>query len=144
MLQVFIPGRPVPQGSKRWLPNGHMKEANEALRPWRATVTSWVLKTMLEREVEKLEGPLIVSMSFAMKRPKGHYGTGKNEGTLKPSAPWYVKGVPDLDKLVRAVNDGITDAGLWNDDSQVVLLSADKHYAEKQGVRVTVAKVEEQ
>lgn len=38
---------------------------------------------------------------------------------------------PDLDKLVRAVGDGIGQSGLiWGDDSQVVEIIARKYYAD--------------
>jgi Holliday junction resolvase RusA-like endonuclease len=35
---------------------------------------------------------------------------------------------PDLDKLTRAVLDGLTRAGVWADDGQVVELRATKCY----------------
>lgn len=144
-LLVFIPGKPVPQGSKRWLPNGRMDEANKDLRPWRAVVTDRVMKAMEDNGItEKMTGPILVTMTFHMKRPKDHYGTGKNEGKLKPSAPRFHAGTPDVDKLVRAINDAITDAGLWKDDSQVALLSASKHYGETQGAFVSISTVNAQ
>ena len=38
---------------------------------------------------------------------------------------------PDLDKLLRAVGDGIGQSGLiWGDDSQICEISARKHYAD--------------
>lgn len=39
---------------------------------------------------------------------------------LRPDAPVYVTCTPDLDKLLRAAKDGLTDAGVWTDDSRVV------------------------
>ena len=48
---------------------------------------------------------------------------------LKSSAPVYVQTTPDLDKLIRAVGDGIaTDAGLLKDDSRIVSINAEKRY----------------
>ena len=36
---------------------------------------------------------------------------------------------PDLDKLIRAVGDGVaTDAGLLKDDSRIVSINAEKRY----------------
>jgi len=35
---------------------------------------------------------------------------------------------PDLDKLIRAINDSATDAGVIEDDSQVVEILAYKFY----------------
>jgi len=63
-----------------------------------------------------------------LKRPKGHYRTGRNSHLLRDSAPLYPAGVPDLDKLCRAVLDGLTMGGAWKDDSQVINLHAVKKY----------------
>lgn len=136
MLSVFIPGTPVPQGSKRWLPNGGMIEANKGLRPWRATVASYLLAATHGDESMPLDGPVTVSMLFVFTRPKAHYGTGRNAGMLKPNAPQRMMRTPDIDKLVRAIADGITDAGVWRDDSQMTDLYATKRYGEKPGVTV--------
>lgn len=139
MITFFIPGKPVPQGSKRWLPGGRMIEANTNLRPWRQAVTIVTREAMSKSTTTfPYDEPLMLVCEFSFTRPKGHYGTGKNAGKVKPSAPVFVTSTPDLDKLVRSIQDGITDAGLWRDDSQVVNLQAQKRYGEQAGVTVTV------
>jgi Holliday junction resolvase RusA-like endonuclease len=46
---------------------------------------------------------------------------------------------PDVDKCIRAVFDGLTDARVWADDGQVVSVHAQQWYADdKPGVRVVV------
>lgn len=139
-LNFYIPGKPIPQGSKRWLPGGKMIEANSSLRPWRSVVTSYTLQAMraTRDRTYPVIGPVTVVMDFSFARPKSHYGTGKNAGKVKDSAPLYNTNTPDLDKLIRAVQDGMTDAGLWQDDSQVVTLHCTKVWAEQPGVVVTV------
>lgn len=62
----------------------------------------------------------------------------------RPKRPrWWSPGVkPDLDKLCRALLDGMTDGGLITDDARVVGLHAHKRYASEvnpTGVRVSVA-----
>ncbi len=139
-------GKPVQQGSKRWLPNGRMKEHNDSeLRPWRATVTAAAMQEMRKTPgiTYPLTGPVRVTMEFVYVRTKGHYGTGRNAGVLKPNAPTFVTKTPDLDKLVRSVNDSITDSGLWKDDSQVVVLEATKRYGANAGVVVTITELEQ-
>jgi Holliday junction resolvase RusA-like endonuclease len=60
-----------------------------------------------------------------------HYGTGKNAGKLKSSAPVHHVKTPDLDKAVRGVADSIGDAVasvLLRNDSQIVSIHATKRY----------------
>ena len=140
-IHFFIPGTPVPQGSKKWV--GRMIESNTQLGPWRATITAYARQAMLAHKQAMLDEPLYVSMTFYLRRPKVHYRTGKNSGLLKDNAPVFVQTTPDADKLIRAVNDGITDAGLWKDDSQVVAIHAQKRYAEQPGVNVWIVKMSE-
>lgn len=73
------------------------------------------------------DGPVEVTVTFYLKRPKAHLNS---RGELKPSAPSYVCKRPDLDKLVRAVLDGMTEAGVWADDNQVSKVTAVKLYGE--------------
>ena len=120
-----------------------MIEANADLKPWRATVTSHTIQAMLKQDVERLDEPVLLACTFYMQRLKGHYGTGKNHGKLKPNAPRFVSVTPDLDKLIRAVQDGITDAGLWRDDSLVAVIYAQKVYAALPGVAVTIQTIRE-
>jgi Holliday junction resolvase RusA-like endonuclease len=60
-------------------------------------------------------------------RPKGHFGTGRNAGRLKPSAPLYVQTNPDVDKLLRAIGDALTQVAI-TDDRCIVIAHAEKHY----------------
>ena len=88
-------------------------------------------------------GAFKVSMRFAMPRPKSHYGARG----LKPSAPRYVFGKPDIDNLTKLVLDVITkDGRVWRDDSQVVTLLAFKEYVadgEKPGAWISIASQDE-
>jgi crossover junction endodeoxyribonuclease RusA len=71
-----------------------------------------------------VDSPIIISMRFRLKRPK----TVKRE---RPTVP------PDLDKLVRGVNDALTGIA-FTDDSQIVQLTASKEYSDIPGVDITV------
>jgi crossover junction endodeoxyribonuclease RusA len=79
------------------------------------------------------DGAVGVIVTFFMPRPKSHYGSGRNALNLKPSAPFYPAVMPDIDKLLRAVLDGLTDAQVWHDDGQVVLVHASKRYEVEAG-----------
>jgi hypothetical protein len=66
-----------------------------------------------------IDFPVELSVQFYFSRPKSHYGSGKNADVLKASAPTYHAQSPDLAKLVRSLEDGMTGA-VWQDDRQVV------------------------
>jgi crossover junction endodeoxyribonuclease RusA len=76
-----------------------------------------------------MAGAIVLEVKFRLPRPKGHYGTGRNAGLLKPSAPFHPAGRPDLDKLLRSTFDALGEAGVWGDDSQVVTVRGQKVYA---------------
>jgi Holliday junction resolvase RusA-like endonuclease len=88
-------------------------------------------------------GAFKVSMRFAMPRPKSHFG----KRGLKPNAPRYPVGKPDIDNLTKLVLDVITkDGRIWRDDSQVVTVLAYKGYVsegDKPHVWVSIATDEE-
>ena len=138
ILRFYVPGKPIPQGSKRWLPNHRMVEANKDLRPWRATVTSYALQARHAQQHTTYEGPVLLNLHFTFARPKAHYRTGKHAGLLKTNAPVYMTNTPDVDKLARSIADAITDARVWRDDSQIAVMTAVKMYGEQPGVTVEV------
>lgn len=82
-------------------------------------------------------GPLGVSLSFTMSRPKSHYRTN---GLLKSDAPLMHTKKPDCDNIAKAVLDALTDAGAWTDDAQVVLLNVAKRccHAGQEGCEVRI------
>lgn len=96
-------GGPAPQGSKRHVGNGVMVESSKKVRPWRSAVLD--AAPAIDRP---LDGPLAVRMVFTVARPKA--------APKRLQRPFTT---PDLSKLARAVEDSITDAGLWKDDARV-------------------------
>lgn len=144
MVDLFfrVPGIPVPQGSKRAF-GGRVVEANKNLRPWRGQVTASAVDAITTTGWGITGRPVHVDLRFEMPRPKAHYRTGAASGEVKPSAPLAHIRKPDLDKLVRAVLDGLTDAGVWVDDSQVAHLTCEKYYGNAPGVMVSVEELEE-
>ena len=66
-------------------------------------------------------------------RPAAHYGTGRKADVMRADAPpWPTGNHGDLDKLVRATLDGLTEGGVWTDDKLVVELLARKRFAGSQ------------
>jgi Holliday junction resolvase RusA-like endonuclease len=64
------------------------------------------------------EGPLFVSIIFYIPRPKADYGTGKNAGAVKPSAPYFHIKKPDEDNLSKFYKD-VMNKIVYSDDAQV-------------------------
>jgi len=141
---IDVRGLPAPQGSKRHVGGGRMVEMSKAVGPWREAVRAQT-QLVMERGpgIETMTGPVQVKLFFYLTRPKGHFGTGRNSAVLRPSAPGRPAGKPDLDKLARAVLDGLTAGGAWKDDSQVVVLVAEKLYAAGPGCRIIITDLEE-
>jgi Holliday junction resolvase RusA-like endonuclease len=134
----FAEGTPRPQGSKRaFLRNGRivMVEANPELRAWREIV-ALAAKMQIHADLvhPSFDGPVGVQLLFVMPKPK----------SVKRVFPSVA---PDLDKLCRAVFDGLTDAQVWADDSLACKLTASKVYVSgvaSPGVYVTVTKLLEE
>jgi Holliday junction resolvase RusA-like endonuclease len=77
----------------------------------------------------KLEGPLACRAIFYLSRPASHFGTGRNAGQLKASAPRFPTGKPDVDNLLKII-DALTGLA-YHDDAQVVqVMDLAKRYAD--------------
>ena len=136
-LTFDVYGRPAPQGSKRYVggnraQGGRFIEASKYLPAWRKAILEAATVAMDEQGWEKVSGPVEVDVTFYLERP----------ATVQVSArPWPIK-PPDLDKLVRSL-DGLTDAGVWDDDGQMVILRASKQYADTRepGASITITPI---
>lgn len=126
VIEFFVPGTPRPQGSKRHVGGGRMIESSKYLKAWRNTVT---LYAIAHRPIEPISGAVDLALTFHMPRPASHYGTGRNATRLRASAPDHHTSKPDASKLLRAVEDALTDAHIWVDDSQVTSCGVVKQYA---------------
>jgi crossover junction endodeoxyribonuclease RusA len=140
---IDVRGVPAPQGSKRHVGGGRMIEQSKAVGPWREAVRAETQRARQVAHTSPVVGPVKVELIFRMGRPKSHFGTGRKAGNVKPGAPKRPAARPDLDKLARAVLDGLTAGGAWKDDSQVVVLVAEKLYAAGPGCRIVVTDLEE-
>ncbi len=129
-----VHGEAQPAGSKKAFVNrktGRAQIVDDAKksRPWKAIVTDAAVQAM--NGAPPMDGPLRAEFTFYVKRPAGHYGTGRNARVLKPSAPRFPTVRPDLLKLGRSVEDALTDAGVYRDDSQIRYEVLRKNYADE-------------
>lgn len=136
-MAFIVYGDPVAQGSKRAFVvknRAVVVDDNKApLRSWRSQIVD-AAREMLNDDPDLLPGdlkepelgPVRVTLMFFLRQPK------------RPKASVPIT-KPDVDKLARAVLDGMTDAGVIRDDSQVTTLTARKRYTtEAPCVRVFV------
>jgi crossover junction endodeoxyribonuclease RusA len=125
-INFFVPGIPVAKGSaKAFVVKGRaiVTQSNGAKqKPWASAISY----TAQQAGVRPYVGPVLVSMTFVMPRPKNHY---RANGKLKDTAPLFHVSKPDVDKLVRLVFDALTGIA-WKDDSQAQIKVAEKLYAD--------------
>jgi Holliday junction resolvase RusA-like endonuclease len=147
MISFFVPGLPKSAGSKRAFvvqkagqkPRAIITDSVDtkgAGGSWRADVRAAAQQAMDDQP--PFEGALALAIDFHMPRPKGHYGSGRNAAILKPSAPAYPTTMPDLTKMLRAVEDALKGI-CWRDDAQVVTQACAKYYAEEGRVGAAVS-----
>ena len=136
-VRFRVYGDPAPQGSKvrtRW----GMREASTRLMPWREAIVSQIMRDGYDDPDTRMEGPLVVRVTFIFARPSAHYGTKKGTKYLKDNAPYYKTTAPDLDKLCRSLGDALTQGGAIKDDDLIVCWHAEKVYGERPGAVVEV------
>lgn len=117
-----VAGVPKTQGSMRHVGRGRMVHA-KGLIEWRDKV---VQATKDQADLtDAIHEPVHVNLRFTLPRPK-------TVTRLFPTAK------QDIDKLARAVLDGLVIGGLLNDDGQVITLRASKEYGPAPGVLIGV------
>lgn len=137
-LTVF--GTAEPAGSKKAVPLGRggmnphrygVVDANPRAGKWKVNVSQHAGLAMQNRKL--LEGPLTVTFTFFVKRPKGHYGVHG----VRRSAPPFPDVRPDVLKLARAVEDALSGV-VYRDDAQIVDERLVKRYGEPERVEIRI------
>lgn len=119
ITQIEVIGLPQQKGSK----TAFMAGTHAALRDTNANKAKAWQQAVRDAAAAVHDGPLMtgpvrLSVAFRFPRPASHYGTGRNSGCLKPSAPRRHAQTPDLDKLLRTLQDGLEGVVIRN-DSQI-------------------------
>ena len=136
-------GQPRPRAFARKMGAVHVARFydSDVADAWKRQVALAVMQAVNVSKWALTEAPVAVELRFAMPRPKSHTGA---KG-MKPSAPQFHAGKPDVDNLAKLVLDQITKNGrIWRDDSQVVSLRCDKFWAlgNEQGCSVMITTIE--
>lgn len=130
---VFIADRPLPKGSLRNVAErgeqAVLVNDNPGLTRWENKIAVGVASAAPHLLRAPITDPVELHVEFRIARPKR---------PTYPGAP-VGKGMGDLDKLTRAVGDGLTLAGVWRDDAIVSRIVAEKVYTTGQpGVEITL------
>ncbi len=126
-LSFTVPGVPRGKGRPRFARIG--KGVRTYTDDKTANAENWIrLHAERARNGRTLVGPLGMSLRFFMTAPK-------KPARMEPSCK------PDLDNLVKAVLDALNQAGIWNDDAQVVQIHALKTYGDEPRTEVDVVEL---
>ena len=125
-LSFFVAGIPKAQPRvKAFVRGGHAGiYTPDSAETWKQEVR----RQAVANAPESLMGGVVrIQLDFFLPRPKAHLD---RHGVPKPKSPvWHCK-KPDLDNLIKAVTDAITDTQkVWLDDSQICEITATKTYA---------------
>jgi Holliday junction resolvase RusA-like endonuclease len=105
---------------------------------WKRAVRDAAKSAMAASGLSPFGVAVRLNVSFLMPRPKSHLDS---KGNVKSLARAFHTSKPDLDNLVKATKDALTDAGIWTDDSFVVACQSSKGYGWTPGATIRIAEV---
>jgi Holliday junction resolvase RusA-like endonuclease len=115
-VSLSVTGNPASQGSHAIM-YGRIVQVNSSKhKAWRKAIVQEAIATLPD-DWTPIDEPCELIVNFYLPKPK----------TVDRQLPSVS---PDLDKLIRAVGDSLTDSGVVTDDSRIVRISARKLYAE--------------
>ena len=124
-VDIVVHGVPAPQGSKK---GGYSAKTGKTFvydqnsktqKSWRQDVIAAAVSVREDFSLETLDGPIEIFLDFRLPRP----------ASVKISKRPFPAVKPDIDKLIRNTLDGLTQAGIYRDDAQVINMSSSKRYA---------------
>jgi Holliday junction resolvase RusA-like endonuclease len=117
-LMFIVQGEAIPQGSKTIAQGGGkvwLRDANPKLKAWRASLSQQVAMQLPDGIGFKQHEPVRAVILIYLPKPKS---VTRSLPTAKP----------DVDKLCRAIFDGLADANAIAADQQIVEVKISKHY----------------
>ncbi len=136
----------IPKGKPAWNRSTGSYKARKRAEPWLWAVRQAALSEALRIDFEPLQGnvPLVLEVTYWLPRPKSHFGTGKNSGVLKKSAPEFPVAKPDLTNLTKGLEDVLADwprgakPCVYSGDQQIVDHLTCKRFADGRSPGATV------
>lgn len=155
IVSFFVPGKPAKKGShnsRAFVGAGgqlgsYTYDADKGLTKWAKAVHVVALAAVREQRgtgYTPTIAPVAVRVTFLFARPKSHGLRWGTRGKPRQLPPPTSRMLGDVDKLCRGFLDSLTGV-VWQDDSQVVRLEAEKAYCEVNetpGARVIVLEVQ--
>jgi Holliday junction resolvase RusA-like endonuclease len=139
-IKLLIPGAPVAQIRPRFsarLVKGKIIRRVVRDQAEQEGYFKQMVSKQLPEDFKVLQGPVILRIDCRLKRPKSHYGTGRNKDIVKKSAPLWPLKTPDWDNLGKFVSDCFNEL-IYQDDKQVISATVEKFYAK---VGCTIVKI---
>jgi len=127
IYNFFVKGLPKPQPRPRVAKNGHVYTP-KSVGVWKDAVKLTALKYFNQK---LLNQPLAISIRFYLPKPKGMKQCGKVLHDKKP----------DIDNLLKSTLDALII--LWEDDSIVSKVYAEKYYGDEAGALIIIQTLEE-
>jgi len=128
-ITLLIPGQPVGKNRPRFTRVGKgvrtYSDQGDKEQLWVMVVR----QQLKELAVRHFSGAVAMKIVFWMKRPANHFGSGKNAGVLKASAPAAPVTKPDIDNLLKFLADSLNHCSIWIDDSYIADIDMKKRYA---------------
>lgn len=131
MPAVRVYGDPIAKGSMKCIgqrgPVKHqvIDSKQKQLEPWQDKITA-AGRALLAKVGAPLSGALTVSVTFTLERPKSVPLAQRPYPITRASG--------DVDKLLRAVLDGLTASGIYADDARVIHAEPWKCYPDSPGI----------
>ena len=128
-IRFRVSGKPEPQARPRTFNQGGRFVTFSKKSAFRKQVYAEALKNRPRMSLDRALG---LTLRFRMPRPKtGH------KGEL-----WHITR-SDLSNLIKGVEDGINDTGIWRDDCLIAFLRAEKTYSDDfVGVEIGIIELE--
>ena len=139
-LKFEVPGSPIGQGRPKFSTiNGHAKAYDpEKSRNYKAYVKLLATQAMKEQGFTMIDGPCCLDIMSFFEVPKSKSKKFKERALLGLERPTKK---PDIDNIVKALQDALNGLA-YKDDSSIVYLSVAKCYSEIPRVEVILREIE--
>lgn len=133
---MWVHGTPAAQPRAKMVRATGRTYTPDSADAWKGAVKA----TWRAAREESFNGHLQMRLAFHLPRPKGHL---TSKGALTKSAPRFHTQKPDIDNLIKAVMDALTNAGAYGDDCQVAELRVTKHWGlDMPGCMITLSEID--